>query len=187
MRELLCESIRARASRLGLRASALATTIRHSTLIPYRRRHVARPCDDWLRRSRVVDPSQTQIIMITASRCRNSRSAICPRRNHVDRQCHGYSSINRAARDCENGESLGRKWGRVAAVIGMVCVARECRTASAPCNPSSQPVTMTGPRTRNARRHSASAFRIKVIEIRQDKPAIGHGLQLSVATSLVVW
>ena len=55
-------------------------------------------------------------------------------RKGCDRLSARNSSITRAARDCESGESLGRKWGRVAAVTGTVRVAREWRTESATCN-----------------------------------------------------
>ena len=81
-------------------------------------------------------------------------------RKGCDRLSARNSSITRAARDCESGESLGRKWGRVAAVTGSVRVAREWRAESATFRPSSQLVGTTGPRTRKGRRLSASAFHI---------------------------
>ena len=37
-----------------------------------------------------------------------------------DRLSARNSSITRTARDCESGESLGRKWGRVASVRARV-------------------------------------------------------------------
>ncbi len=79
-------------------------------------------------------------------------------RKGCDRLSGRNSSITRTARDCESGESLGRKRDEVTPVTESVRVACQWRTESRVSTPSSQLVATTGPGTRKGRRLSASAF-----------------------------